>query len=108
MNLNPASVSFKQVTLASVLASEVKEETVQMIAMIQDGTNYQVVFSQDESLIGDDSFTELGVAMTKDGLITAPLTLLDGTMILAAYVYGKKYVGTVSEGAVTLEPPVGD
>ena len=108
MTLTPASVSFKQVTLASVLASEVKEETVQMIALIQDGTNYQVVFSQDESLVGDDSFTELGIALTKDGLITAPVTLLDGTMILTAYVYGKKYVGTVSEGAVTLEPPVGD
>ena len=107
MTLNPVSVTFKQVTVASVLASEIKEETVQMIAMIQDGTNYQAVFSQDESMIGDDTFTELGIAMTKDGLITAPLTLLDGTMTLSAYINGKKYVGTVDDGAVTLEEPVG-
>ena len=107
MILNPTSVTFKQVTLASVLASEIKEETVQMIALIQDGTNYQAVFSQDESMIGDDTFTELGIAMTKDGLITAPLTLLDGTMTLSAYINGKKYVGTVDDGAVTLEQPVG-
>lgn len=107
MTLNPTSVTFKQVTVASVLASEIKEETVQIIAMIQDGTNYQAVFSQDESMIGDDTFTELGIAMTKDGLITAPLTLLDGTMTLSAYINGKKYVGTVDDGAVTLEQPVG-
>ena len=108
MILHPVSVTFKQVTLASVLSSEVKEETVQIIALIQDGTNYQVVFSQDESLIGDDSFTELGIALTKEGLITCPVSLLDGTMTLAAYVNGVKYVGTVDDGAVTLEPPVGD
>lgn len=108
MILNPTSVTFKQVTLASVLASEIKEETVQMIALIQDGTNYQAVFSQDESMIGDDTFTELGIAMTKDGLITAPLTLLDGTITLSAYVNGKKYVGALSDGVVTLEQPVGD
>lgn len=108
MTLNPTSVNFKTVVLASVYASEIKEEMVSIIGLIQDGTNYQVKFSQDESLVGSSSFTELGIAMTKDGLITCTSDLLDGTVTIAGYINGVKYVGTYADGEVTLEQPVGD
>lgn len=73
-----------------------------MIGLKESGGNHQVIFSQDNSLVGDDSFTELGIALTKYGYICGPSAALDGTITLCGFYDGVAYTGTLADGTVTL------
>ena len=89
-----------------VVESELKttNDTVEytILGLKESGGNHQVIFSQDNSYVGDDTFTELGIALTKYGYICGPSSALDGTVTLCGYYNGVAYTGTLAEGTVTL------
>lgn len=98
----PSSISFKVVKIASVYIDE-KEVLMQAL---EQNTDYPVLFSQDLSTIGNSSFTEAGVALTKYGYMVGDASDITGTVTLVATLYGKKFSGTLSNGDLTLTPVV--
>lgn len=102
MIVYPTNVKFNVETGTTTITSADGEKQVNMIAFLQDGTNYQVVFNQDESTVDNKSFTELGIALTKYGYMVGDAEALTGTINIVAYVNGMRYHGEVADNSVTL------
>lgn len=98
----PSSIYFKVAKIGVVYIGEAE---VIMQALEQAG-DYPVIFSQDLSTIGDSSFTEVGVALTKYGYMVGDASALNDTITLVATLYGERFSGTLSDNEVTLTPVV--